>query len=432
MSSSGTRQRYTEEYRVVGGYIKVADFLTANGFIPVTKSKQNTGKQITVSESHAMDRKTGAYRAGGPFFTSRITHFKYPGYTDAAYNASSAKLYRGPVTGLAPSIEERSLLGDKTISDEFGDKNESQLLIDGTNAISQSNPINPASQLGNSMSETYLEGLPSIPGMQLWKDKTRALKALGSEYLNYQFGWAPLRDEVTSVRDAARNHRDLLSQYHRGEGSSTHRRFDFPSQTTVSSLPVTSPNVWGGLPFNWTSKLGTRQISLVRENKKWFEGCFTYGLPSSTDSWRRALGFGSDADQLFGIALSPSVLWELTPWSWAIDWFSNAGDVINNITNFGLAGLVLRYGYIMEESIERVVAEGSGPGLTVGSIGNNANGTHFLKLKNEVPSGTYANGTECVTKRRYPASPFGFSIGWEDLSPTQLAITAALGISRLL
>jgi hypothetical protein len=35
-------------------------------------------------------------------------------------------------------------------------------------------------------------------------------------------------------------------------------------------------------------------------------------------------------------------------------------------------------------------------------------------------------------KRRREANPFGFGIGWEDLSPTQLAITAALGITRLL
>jgi len=103
-----------------------------------------------------------------------------------------------------------------------------------------------------------------------------------------------------------------------------------------------------GLPFERPSANATRQVSLVKETKKWFEGCFTYGLPSSSDNWRKALGFGSDADQLFGIALSPSILWELTPWSWAVDWFSNAGQVINNVTNFGLAGLVLRYGYIME------------------------------------------------------------------------------------
>jgi hypothetical protein len=43
-----------------------------------------------------------------------------------------------------------------------------------------------------------------------------------------------------------------------------------------------------------------------------------------------------------------------------------------------------------------------------------------------------AIGYESVEKSRSPANPFGFGIGWEDLSPTQLAITAAIGITRLL
>jgi hypothetical protein len=172
---------------------------------------------------------------------------------------------------------------------------------------------------------------------------------------------------------------------------------------------------------------------LVQETKCWFEGVFTYALPSSTDSWRKALGFGSDADRLFGLALTPDILWELTPWSWAVDWFSNAGQVINNVTNFGLAGLVMRYGYIMEESIERVVAEGRLPDYVSAKFSSKPNGSEptWILSKGASP-GTYRIGTESVRKVRSPASPFGFSIGWQDLSPTQLAITAALGITRLL
>jgi len=41
-------------------------------------------------------------------------------------------------------------------------------------------------------------------------------------------------------------------------------------------------------------------------------------------------------------------------------------------------------------------------------------------------------GQKTVHKSRFPANPFGFGVGWEGLSPTQLAITAALGITRAL
>jgi hypothetical protein len=282
------------------------------------------------------------------------------------------------------------------------------------------------------LAETFREGIPSLPGIQSWKNRTRILKGAGSEFLNAEFGWLPLIDEVHNVGNAARHHREIMNNYHHGEGRDTHRSFRFPLQSSSKSaviggeLPIQS-----GLAPNWltaTSPTPERSVSLVRETRKWFEGCFTYALPSSTDSWRKAIGFGSDADKLFGISLTPDLLWELTPWSWAVDWFSNAGSVINNVTNFGLAGLVLRYGYMMEESIESVTAE-CGPVTTVDTDITKPffNGGEVLNKSDPCSS-----SISLVTKRRVPADPFGFSIGWEGLSPTQLAITAALGITRLL
>jgi hypothetical protein len=391
--------------------------------VPAEERKLADGTQFTVSESHPVNRRTGSYDAGGPFYTSRVTPFYKPGRVDGAY-AEGVGYYSGPTVIKLPSSAEMTSVGYKNVGRAFGAKNEAQMSTDGTNAISYSNPVNPASNLATGLAEIIREKrVPSIPGIQLWKNKVHALKALGGEYLNYQFGWAPLHQEIIDTANAARHHRDIMKQYQHGEGRNTHRRFDYPLQRSIGSYDPEAgayPNseyLYSGFYFG--SKIPGRRISLVRETKRWFEGCFTYALPSSTDSWRRALGFGSQADELFGFALSPDILWELTPWSWAVDWFSNSGEVINNVTNFGLAGLVLRYGYMMEESIESVTAE---------------QGTFNFhdKKGNVVPSGPSSAGYESVTKRRVPASPFGFSIGWEGLSPTQLAITAALGITRVL
>lgn len=427
MSSAGRRERYLYDNRNNGHYISSTKW--ANGERPLDSlSSIQVGKQITVSESHPRDRKDGSYREGGPFYTSLVSEYFEPGYWPAAYISNRAEIYRGPVVGSLPTEAEMKEVGYKNLNKAFGDKNESQLLIAGTNAISYCNPINPASQLGTSLSESYLEGLPTLPGIKLWRDRTQFLKGLGSEYLNYQFGWAPLHQEVKDVVSAARHHRDLLQQYHRGEGSDTHRTFEFPIENFTKVLPAVVGVSTSQPAVGIFGEKSTRQVGLVRSTKKWFEGCFTYGLPSSTDSWRKALGFGSDADQLFGLALSPDILWELTPWSWAVDWFSNAGEVINNVTNFGLAGLVLRYGYIMEESIEDVYAEGSG--WSFQNVDRYSAKDGFVTTQK--PSGNWRRGYKTITKRRYPASPFGFSVGWEGLSPTQLAITAALGITRLL
>jgi len=424
MSSEGTRQRsvFDKRLKTEGWHSKGA------GDTNLYQSLQ-TGKQLTVSESHPRSRKDGSYRSGGPFYTSRVSEDLRPGHITETWSQIRGKYYTGPVYGTAPTLSELRELGYANIdslnriNQEFGAKNEAQLLIDGTNAISYDNPVNPAAELGVQMGEVMKDGIPSLPGIQLWRQKTEFLKGLGSEYLNYQFGWRPLKEEVSNTVNAARHHRDIMKQYRKGEGSDTHRRFDYPLQRTFKVLPTKTvyPDVPdGGSIQGGIHKGSTRTVSLVRETKKWFEGCYTYALPSGSDSWKKAMGFGSEADHLYGLSLNPNILWELTPWSWAVDWFSNSSEVINNVTNFGLAGLVLRYGYIMCETIETATAEGSGANYL---LSNNSN--------DYAASGNWSRSYTTVTKVRYPASPFGFSIGWEGLSPTQLAITAALGITRI-
>lgn len=429
MSSKGIRNRFLNKSVLGSQIMTTKEWLGSSGKMNPGQTNTVTGKQMTASESNPRS-PDGKYRSGGSFYTSRVNDIFDVGFLKNSYNPSLGKFYSGWISGSPPTEAEMKKLGYQNLSNSFGDKNESQMFADGTTAISRCNPINPASNLGTTLAESVREGIPSLPGIQQWEAKTRVLKGLGGEYLNYIFGWAPLVDEVHNVVHAARHHRDLLSQYHRGEGSDTHRGYVFPSQPTFTTLPEEKTTGWFGPPSGWLGGQGTRQVCLVRHTKRWFEGCFTYGLPSSTDSWRKALGYGSDADALFGLSLTPDLLWELAPWSWAVDWFTNAGDVINNVTNFGLAGLVLRYGYAMEETIEKVYAEGRCPDYSTASFEKTTGGGTW-NLSNS-SSGTYRRGTECVTKRRVPASPFGFSIGWEGLSPTQLAITAALGITRLL
>lgn len=383
-----------------------------------------SGKQVTVSEGHYFDRKTGHYSGGGPFFTSRISWDFSPGHVTNCERQDSGYVYTGPVVcNPLTAAELKSLSGISSFSSvPFGSENTSSMTEDGATAIHLCNPINPASTLGVGLSEAVKEGLPSIPVIGTWRARTNILKNAGSEFLNQEFGWLPLISEVKEVGKAARQHRDLMQSYHDNEGKNTHRRFDFSSDIQSFALPSSAPSVEPGRG-EYAEQTGRRNVTLVKERHRWFEGCFTYGLPSSTDSWRRAMGFGSQADQLFGIALDPEILWELTPWSWAVDWFSNAGDVISNVTAFGLAGLVMRYGYMMEETIDKYHVETDPVKFLCPKAYNSSRVTY---------SSPCSSTFEVVTKRRVPASPFGFGISWQGLSPTQLAITAALGITRLL
>lgn len=426
MSSKGTRSRKTV-INGVTGYSFPSGPKRPHAILKY--GAVGGGTQITESESHRYDRKLGHYVGGGPFYTSRITQFDKPGYVSMAYYPGKNRFYTGPIRCTPPTATEISELGGPSVL-SYGSRNEEQMLLDGTNAISYSNPVNPASQLGTTLAEIHREGIPSLPGIQTWENRTKILRAAGSEYLNYEFGWAPLLSEVHSVSKSISKSSFIMNQYRSGEGKDTHREFYFPYSHSYKVLPDKNPS-WAmpngseflssGESFIVTPK---RSVSRFQETRKWFKGCFTYAVPS----YGRLLGIGSQADQILGISLTPDVLWELTPWSWAIDWFSNAGEVINNITNFGLAGLVMRYGFMMEETIDRYEAQ-QGNGVCMTSKDNESS---FSGPVTPNPYTMSSSGFEIVTKRRVVSSPFGFGIGWEGLSPTQLAITAALGITKLL
>jgi hypothetical protein len=292
----------------------------------------------------------------------------------------------------------------------------------GATAIHLCNPINPNAQLGVAFGEAVKDGIPSIPGIQTWKRRTEIARNAGSEFLNVAFGWLPLVSDVKDTSQSIRDGRTILEHYRAGRGSNTHREFAFPiekSEQTLGTWTSQATAVPGGgtsFPAYFQAEFGPCDVTLTQrvESRRWFSGSFTYDVPSQSDSWGNAMRIGSEADKLFGTALSPEVLWELTPWSWAIDWFSNAGDVISNISAFELAGLVMRYGYVMEER-SQVITSTFSPG---------AGQPKWL-------GGLPPQTIEYSYKVRRPANPYGFGVSWEGLSPLQTAITAALGLSRL-
>jgi len=421
MSSAGERSRK------VTCDILIPGWRSQKGVLPSQRKSFGKGAQFTVSESHRKNRKTGSYDAGGPFFTSLVEPFIEPTQVTDIYRLGSPDYwYSGPVFDQLPSTSDMEKAGYKN---KFLSLDKSQDLSTaesfGATAISNTAPTNSASDLGTGLAELTREGFPSIPGIQAWRRKTEVAKTASGEYLNQVFGWLPMISEVTQARDVASQSKKIMKNYHRGEGGNTHRRFTFPT-ITENLTSISAGGNWplaGGLDTGFVA--GTppaTNLSVSRQTKRWFEGCYTYKLPSDSDSWKKAMYAGDQADHLYGLQLTPQVLWELTPWSWAIDWFSNTGDVINNAYQFGAAGLVLRYGYMMEETIETITKETAPTKFRTKDPVTKKEGTKM--------SGICKCGYKTITKRRAPANPFGFSVGWEDLSPTQLAITAALGISK--
>lgn len=372
------------------------------------------GTQTTVSENHPdwrKRRKTGSLTdIGGEFFSQKRYAEGYQtqsasfATSDATYNYLSN--YNGPILPTLTNLQWPAWF-------------DSNIIPWGTKAIAECKPTNSVADATVFLGEILREGLPKLAGSALWKDRTnRARRAPGKEYLNVEFGWKPLLRDVQSLLHGIYRADLLLRQYERDAGRVVRRRYEFPLISSSSSVVHTSNvspwvGVSGGAMFNTSTINQGRVIRMsTQDTRRWFSGAFTYYLPSGyntrNEMHRRALMI----KKILGLELTPEALWNLAPWTWAADWFFNAGSVLSNLTDWQSDGLVLKYGYIMEHT------RATNEYVFTGPTGFNGSAQpSILRLVSE-------------TKQRKKATPFGFGLTWNGFTPRQLAIAAALGITR--
>jgi hypothetical protein len=317
--------------------------------------------------------------------------------------------YSGPMTPLSPSTLQGSIPGAYKSTN-------AQLDARGATAVANSKPTNSVADASVFLGELMKDGIPSLVGSSLWKDRTKAAQKAGSEYLNAEFGWRPLLNDVRKFAYAVNHASAVLKQYERDAGKVVRRRFYFPVQRDVQWFNEGSTRAYIDPGDSELVDLAVPTGALMRKvetyRRQWFSGAFTYHLPSGYDSRQAMDRHALKAKKLFGLTLTPDTLWNLAPWSWAADWFSNAGDVVSNISDWATDGLVMRYGYIMEHSRVSHTYTLSPTGLQ-GS-------------PKAAPSVTLVR----ETKIRRRANPFGFGLTYDGLSTRQKAIMLALGLSR--
>lgn len=283
----------------------------------------------------------------------------------------------------------------------------------GTTMIARTIPTRTDASLATFLGELK-EGLPSLIGANLWRSRIKDFRALGSEYLNVKFGWQPLINDIKSFASAVSDGDKILAQLERDSGRNVRRTYSFrPEREVVSNSVNTNshlaPALATGTVNTALSLAGTLTSHRERETRTWFSGCYTYYLSPETRG--RVAEIARKCDLLLGLELTPEVLWELTPWSWAVDYFSNVGDVMTNVSYFSQDNLLLRYGYVMNQITEILTQTWTGPIPGYGQIS------------------TYASyGT--IRKSRRKATPYGFGLDVDGLNPSQWAILVALGIAR--
>lgn len=387
-----------------------------------------SGTQVTESMGHPHRRLNPMLGdMGGDFFTQK----KY--YVGNGKNISLIRkhsnypwdiYYRGHA--MVWPLNPRNQVFPPAINSSLA-----QLESLGATAVAKCSPTNSLVSLATFLGELK-DGFPLIP-LTAWEALTRKARKNGlrasetagqqiqtgaEAYVSKEFAWDPMVSDVQAfarrVADASR----IFRQYQRDAGRPVRRSWHFPTKrSSVVSLVAASPLMGFGTNGPYTLRTNPNNVIKIRQTTvdQWFSGAFTYHLPSGNDTYEGMMEFSDRADILLGTRLDPEVLWELTPWSWAVDWMSNVGDVLSNVSSRVNDGLIMRYGYIMEHSVTMDTYTRERPDV-------------FLNDLSALVDNSVSLVTE--TKMRRRANPFGFGLTWEGLSPYQLSILASIGISR--
>lgn len=273
----------------------------------------------------------------------------------------------------------------------------------GTTAISRVAPANPLVEGATAIAE-LTTGRPRAPG----EDRTAA-----GEYLNYEFGIKPTIDDIRGIRSSAKKADALIRQLRRDSGRPVRRRYEediqhVPAETSTSSA---YPFMVGGGLDLYTAGQGTLTTTVKTSQRKWFSGSFMYHL-GEVGTFDGRL---DELDYLYGIKPGVDTAWNALPYSWLVDWYSNAGDVVHNMSRFAEDGLVMNYGYVMAEK----------------SVVKNYSWTGPLCFSGVWETRTVTATVVEKSQQRLPATPFGFGFSWDGMTVRQGAILAALGITRM-
>lgn len=243
---------------------------------------------------------------------------------------------------------------------------------------------------------------------KLFKIALSSVKKIAGSYLNLQFGWLPTLSELENLIDAASNMTNLINQLLRDNNQWIHRAGGVTTEKETIGPTYISGSVYPNL---YVTGLRVTQQTRVKTRIS-FAGRFKYYIPALENN--TLSGRLRAARRILGLeGITPSNIWEIIPFSWIIDYFSNMGDIISNLESSIADNLVAKYAYSMAHT--KIVVENTA--------------TFFVTYSGKTTSKVATARLIKEAKARAVANPFGFSTD-TDLSWKQLSILVALGLSR--
>jgi hypothetical protein len=263
---------------------------------------------------------------------------------------------------------------------------------------------------------------------ELWKvmggstgvSKVMQPKKVADNFLNHQFGWTPFLGDLKKFHQTFQNAAAIKARLRANNDKYVVRRAtlsDQESRKQISSGTGMAVEPLGdlisklfipGVQPTWELVEIQRSTVSAVGQYKYYRPEFDASLPDYDSAWNR---IRREAD-IYGARISPANVYRAVPWTWLIDWCVDFGSVIDAIDDIALDALVARYLYVMRHECTTTV---------------------FLQ---RLPFISGPQTISWVVKsdakvRRGASTPYGFGLSWNLLSPRQLAILAALGITRM-
>lgn len=241
----------------------------------------------------------------------------------------------------------------------------------------------------------------------------RNTKPASKLYLSYMFGWRPFLSDLRRWLDSIKKIDKDIAQLIRQNGQWQRKGGTlFENESTVQ---VTSGASMYPSPTQQIASF--RRTKTITSDKCWFVGKFRYYIPELNDpKW----GKFNARRRLYDLEIGPEQVYQLLPYSWLIDWFSNLGNVISNLQSSVYDQLVAKYAYLMYTKRIRKEYQTN---YTTYTLDNKGIRTYYT-------ANALAN-VDSTTKCRVAATPFGFGLTGLDLNPYRLSILSALGLSKL-
>lgn len=311
----------------------------------------------------------------------------------------------------------------------------------GQRAINELAPTVQAAQTTRALGELVLAA-PQLPFMG-WPNTDDISQYVGDQWLNAAFGIVPTVQDVKAIIKSMKNKTNKIRQLMRDSDKVVRRSFRFPQTHSVETEEISTdyasflrptggydtvrPHIRGVANTQYTyygdsfpSARSTEPIVLTRTVTQtqdiWFKGAFTYHIPKDDGLLNELSRLESQANVLLGTRFTPSTFWELTPWSWLVDWNLKIGQAIKAADLLSTYGLVVKYGYLMchTKRIETVQS----PRIEM------VNGGSTVWVK---PTGYILRSER---KERIRSDPYGFAVAPVNYTDSQWAILGALTLAR--